>query len=145
MKLNLFKKNNKVFVEKNDDICSICLDTIIYDKIITDCGHSFHINCIGKSIKISQKCPYCRSKILKINYVIKLKKNFIKQIKKIKKYIGNNVEYLIENHTLLSFTIAIPILYLSLASYICFHICDVILNLFVKDNDKTEIEFITLQ
>lgn len=145
MKLNLFKKNNKVFVEKSDNICSICLDTIIYDKIITDCEHSFHINCISKSLKISPKCPYCRSKIIKINYIIKFEKNFIKQIKKLKKKIENNLEHFVEHHILLSLTIAVPIIYLNLVLYVFLHICDMILNLFVKDNDKTEIEFITLQ
>jgi hypothetical protein len=148
MKLRFFK-SNKVFTDTSDSICSICLDTICSDKLITNCGHCFHTKCLGKSLKISSKCPYCRSTIRKINYSIKLKKNCINQFKKIKRFLENNVEYLLENHMLLSFTICLPILYVSMALCVLCFICEMIANLFVNNNEEvldqeTEINFVSV-
>jgi len=46
-------------IQKNDDdCCSICLNKMVRNTIITHCGHKFHRNCLRSSIK---KCPMCRS------------------------------------------------------------------------------------
>lgn len=145
MKLNLFKnKTNKVFIETSDNICSICLDNITCEEMKTNCGHCFHIDCLRKALKISPKCPYCRSTISNINYKIKLQKNIAEQFKKIKRKIENFTEYLVENHIALSFTIALPILYLSIILYILFCICELISKLFVNNNIEPEVEFVSL-
>ena len=44
--------------KNNDDCCSICLNKMVRNIIITHCGHKFHRNCLRPSIK---KCPMCRS------------------------------------------------------------------------------------
>jgi len=44
--------------------CSICLDGIIGDKnkVVTDCGHCFHTNCLMKNVVHNGfGCPYCRT------------------------------------------------------------------------------------
>ena len=137
MKLKLFKKTNKVFVEASDNICSICLDNI-------NCGHCFHTDCLKNSLKYSQKCPYCRANISNINYKIKLQKNIAEQFKKIKRTLENFTEYFVENHIALSFTIALPLLYLSIILYILFCICELISKLFVNNNIEPEVEFVSL-
>jgi hypothetical protein len=43
--------------QQEDNLCSICLNEIVRNKIITHCGHKFHKKCLKPSIK---KCPMCR-------------------------------------------------------------------------------------
>lgn len=47
--------------------CAICLSDICDKPKISSydiqCKHQFHENCIAKWWLISDKCPYCRSKI----------------------------------------------------------------------------------
>ena len=45
--------------------CSICLDAIDKDKntTTTDCGHTFHANCLLKASQQSSTCPLCRTKL----------------------------------------------------------------------------------
>jgi len=65
-------------MEEEKDICSICLELFINnnDIMITDCNHSFHINCINDLCEyymkknIICKCPMCKS-IIKVNTSIK--------------------------------------------------------------------------
>ena len=48
------------------ETCGICLDEleILQDNIYkTICGHSFHENCIHKSMKKNNCCPYCRKEL----------------------------------------------------------------------------------
>jgi len=46
-------------------ICGICLEELEIENNIykTICGHSFHHNCIHKSMKKSNNCPYCRKEL----------------------------------------------------------------------------------
>lgn len=52
-------------INKNDDICPICIDHFvlnsIYRKLI--CNHVFHIKCIDKWFINNNKCPLCRNSI----------------------------------------------------------------------------------
>jgi hypothetical protein len=44
--------------------CSICLENIIgiSNKVVTECGHTFHCNCLMKNITFNGfGCPYCRN------------------------------------------------------------------------------------
>lgn len=53
-------------LEKNDIICSICLDEFEKEHKIrkTICGHLFHMKCLDKWLsENSYKCPMCRSEI----------------------------------------------------------------------------------
>jgi hypothetical protein len=55
-------------ITNNDDeeCCSICLETINknYNKVITNCGHTFHCICLMKNVSINGfACPYCRTNI----------------------------------------------------------------------------------
>lgn len=56
--------NYGYFSNKNDDICSICLNKIKIKKATLPCGHSFHKSCILKTTKIMETCPNCRRPII---------------------------------------------------------------------------------
>jgi predicted transposase YbfD/YdcC len=44
-----------------DDKCSICYDNLdIQPKYTLPCQHTFHTDCIIKSLRQSNECPYCR-------------------------------------------------------------------------------------
>jgi len=45
--------------------CPICLESIsTEDSYITECNHTFHLNCIKRSVdSLNNKCPMCRSSI----------------------------------------------------------------------------------
>lgn len=72
--LRCYNKCNKT--ECNEKDCSICLDEILNDFFITDCGHHFHKKCITKWYNTSQECPLCRGHIYEIldvdGFVLKL-------------------------------------------------------------------------
>lgn len=50
--------------------CSICLEDIEENKIILDCGHIYHKECITNWLKVSYNCPYCRA-IVRNNFKIR--------------------------------------------------------------------------
>ena len=57
------------------DICPICLDIIeLNNSATTKCGHTFHLNCILKNIKLNThngfKCAICRKNFLLDNNII---------------------------------------------------------------------------
>ena len=54
------KKTNHM---SSETICSICLDELNSDYIVTPfkCMHSFHKKCLDLWFKTSYSCPYCRS------------------------------------------------------------------------------------
>lgn len=132
-------KSNKVFVEDYvNNICSICLDIINSDKMITSCSHCFHTDCLSKALNITPKCPYCRSTITKLNYKIVIGLNWKKQCKNIKRTLERFTEYLVENHCLLSVTIALPFLYLAVLFCILYYIYEKISNLFVNNNNNND-------
>ena len=57
-------------IESNENTCSICLDTLETKKVILNCGHPFHVECVNEWIKSQfekerlSNCPLCRDTIL---------------------------------------------------------------------------------
>lgn len=52
------------FFKKMDSECPICYEIIAVDnnKAITECGHSFHLNCLMTNVQINGfSCPLCRN------------------------------------------------------------------------------------
>ena len=46
--------------------CVICLDMIgVKNSSTTKCGHTFCLTCLHENLKISNRCPCCRKKIIK--------------------------------------------------------------------------------
>lgn len=74
----LFKVSmNKVVPVKEDDeddICVICLQPIIYKYLVykTNCGHTFHKNCLNEWLCENRSCPICRNEdiSLYLNFII---------------------------------------------------------------------------
>lgn len=64
VKKNKIIKNIIIMENKEDNCCSICLNEMVRNIIITHCGHKFHRNCLRPSIK---KCPMCRSQLFHNN------------------------------------------------------------------------------
>lgn len=48
-------------VKKPIEICSICLENIDQNNIVTKCKHTFHINCLKNWLQKNDNCPFCRS------------------------------------------------------------------------------------
>ena len=44
----------------NSEICPICIDIIEEDIYVTDCKHSFHLECLFEWTKNNTTCPCCR-------------------------------------------------------------------------------------
>lgn len=44
------------------DDCSICLDELKNNKVVLNCKHSFHLECLLKLEK--RNCPLCREEII---------------------------------------------------------------------------------
>lgn len=55
--------------------CSICIESIDMDSVITNCGHTFHKVCLEKWKEECKKggpvtsCPVCRDTIAKTIYI----------------------------------------------------------------------------
>ena len=50
--------------EEDDDVCSICLETLDAPQTSVaklSCGHSFHPHCVNRWIEDSASCPNCRA------------------------------------------------------------------------------------
>ena len=48
----------------NDDKCSICLETLMFNSKMTICNHKFHKDCIYEWIKNDKNtCPLCRTNL----------------------------------------------------------------------------------
>jgi len=62
--------------------CPICSNIIEFDRnnVKTECGHSFCLKCLLRSLKTSPNCPICREEIFKYNEVKKLDTNIIIEI-----------------------------------------------------------------
>ena len=54
---------NQCIEISEENICGICLEKLENNIYKTICGHSFHSNCIHKSMKKNNCCPYCRKEI----------------------------------------------------------------------------------
>ena len=53
-------------INNDEECCSICLEIINSNnnKVITNCGHTFHCICLMKNVSINGfKCPLCRINI----------------------------------------------------------------------------------
>lgn len=59
-RVNNIVEKFKVIDNFKNESCSICLE-VSGEKIVTDCGHTFHKECLSKVRNDS--CPMCRSKI----------------------------------------------------------------------------------
>ena len=62
--LECYGLQNKKTIDINE--CSICLEELVDDLFITECGHKFHSNCIKKWYGHSPECPNCRGDIYEI-------------------------------------------------------------------------------
>ena len=60
----LIEKLEKVQIEDDEDLCSICLDDYMsFDDLgVTElpCTHIYHEKCMVKWLQISKVCPLCR-------------------------------------------------------------------------------------
>ena len=46
------------------DSCSICMEELTKNTVITKCGHVFHIDCLNKWLSKNYSCPVCRDPCL---------------------------------------------------------------------------------
>lgn len=53
----------KIFYINSKMSCSICLSNIYFNKVCTDCNHSFHRNCLSTWLSSHNTCPLCRTSI----------------------------------------------------------------------------------
>ena len=68
--------------------CSICYSDIKEkDKIITNCNHIYHRECLDKWFKISYRCPLCRESKFNIS-IEDYEQNYWKKQKEIETIIN---------------------------------------------------------
>ena len=64
----IYKKSRKksVFIDKNEEYCPICMETLKENKniCITECSHKFCSKCILKHSKKNNNCPLCRNTLV---------------------------------------------------------------------------------
>ncbi|XP_008706473.2 E3 ubiquitin-protein ligase DTX3L [Ursus maritimus] len=48
-------------VDKEEDICSICFDTISNEQVLSKCKHAFCTPCIDKALSYKPVCPVCQT------------------------------------------------------------------------------------
>ena len=83
-------------MDNNDNICSICYESLENDTIQIECGHKYHTNCIVKWFRTGHKnCPLCNDTTIdveNISYFTKVET--IKQIKNLgrRKNCPNNIK-----------------------------------------------------
>ena len=61
------KVNSTLFLaqERGFDLCPVCLDLVICDAILTECGHRFCFSCLSQLLKKGTYiCPTCRATCL---------------------------------------------------------------------------------
>jgi hypothetical protein len=77
--------------------CSICLEEIVNDTFISECKHTFHINCIieYKKYKPELSCPMCRTSLKITKMPIK-----IEQMELGKKYKAQQLHWNYDNNCL---------------------------------------------
>ena len=69
--------------------CSIChCDIDDKDKLITNCKHIYHKECLEKWFKISHRCPLCRESKFNIS-IEEYEKNYWKRQKELEKEIDS--------------------------------------------------------
>ena len=47
----------------NNEICSICQDTVVHGTRLRNCGHCFHADCIDQWLGMNTRCPMSRHDI----------------------------------------------------------------------------------
>jgi hypothetical protein len=53
-----------VHFEKNEiHECTICLQNIDTDEVVTQCFHAFHHSCLNRWIAVKRECPTCRAAV----------------------------------------------------------------------------------
>jgi hypothetical protein len=59
------KIKSKIYVDNNNDKCSICLETIKSGTTIRilKCKHNYHQACLDNWLRINNTCPICRDNI----------------------------------------------------------------------------------
>lgn len=50
-------------LESDEETCSICLLSISYEGVVTDCGHMFHYECEKEWCRRSRICAVCRQNV----------------------------------------------------------------------------------
>ena len=56
-----FKSNKTCSFGQNDEICSICHETLETNLSTTSCNHTFHKNCLCNWLNNKNTCPMCRT------------------------------------------------------------------------------------
>ena len=56
-------------MEKEEDICGICRDTLTEPTQIKECLHIFCFSCISKWCNISNSCPLCQTRFLQLSRI----------------------------------------------------------------------------
>lgn len=59
---------------KGSEVCAICLDNVLEGEIcrvLPDCKHVFHLNCVDKWLLKSPVCPVCRSSVRLLDHQVK--------------------------------------------------------------------------
>jgi SUMO ligase MMS21 Smc5/6 complex component len=59
--IDIHSRQDEILATLVDHECSICLDKLISNAMITKCNHAYHINCINVWRKRHDTCPICRS------------------------------------------------------------------------------------
>eukprot|EP01018_Ginkgo_biloba_P016817 Gb_35557 [translate_table: standard] len=57
------KYDHQVFASTEDDLCAVCLGEYQEKdmlRVLPNCGHAFHINCIDLWLRQQSTCPVCR-------------------------------------------------------------------------------------
>ncbi|XP_063991657.1 E3 ubiquitin-protein ligase AMFR-like [Diachasmimorpha longicaudata] len=60
--LNKYRKATLEEIEKFDDVCAVCLFTMVKARV-TPCHHLFHADCLRQCLKTSDKCPMCKREL----------------------------------------------------------------------------------
>uniref|UniRef100_A0A915CYV9 RING-type E3 ubiquitin transferase n=1 Tax=Ditylenchus dipsaci TaxID=166011 RepID=A0A915CYV9_9BILA len=54
-------ENREIKIEKEEEICSICLGAVpAFETETLGCKHKFHKKCIERWLSIKSTCPICR-------------------------------------------------------------------------------------
>jgi len=113
-------KSNKIAIDEEGLDYPICLTKINNDKVKTDCGHCFHMECIGKALKINTQCPCCRSNISNLDCKININNNY--NLDDLKKKLLDFPSDFISKHPIVSITIGLPVFYTISILYIIWSI-----------------------
>lgn len=60
--LSRYKKATPADIKRFDDICAICLCSMIRARV-TPCHHIFHTHCLRQCLKTNNSCPMCKREL----------------------------------------------------------------------------------